>query len=185
MSSSSAENLKEAPILEEAQNNKLPSFENWVDSRLRKREEYPILRQNVFFFACMATIGFHVTTIRAICSEYGGLLKQDSKDFEENQKIWWYHYRKLMLLRSMIIRYYDLPCPNWGSEIISEREYMGVLLSEEDYVRFLTKEGSGMELKEPDSIDKYEVDKKDPLKKLYEEEQKQEDAEEPYLEYTN
>jgi len=136
------------------------AFEDWCDSKLKTRPDYFVLRTNVLFFGTMVNLTFARAALLELSKENEGMLKADTVEFKEAQQQWWYYYRKVMTLRSFVLRYFDLPSPNWKTEIIPEREYCGVLLSEEDFVKFLTDEKSGMKLQKPDS----EADYSDELK---------------------
>ena len=136
------------------------AFEDWCDLKLKTRPDYFVLRTNVLFFGTMVNLTFARAALLELSKENGGMLKADTAEFKEAQQQWWYYYRKVMTLRSFVLRYFDLPAPNWQTEIIPERDYCGVLLSEEDFLKFLTDEKSGMKLQKPDS----EADYSDELK---------------------
>jgi len=136
------------------------AFEDWCDLQLKTRSDYVVLKTNVLFFGTMVNLTFARVALIDLAKENGGMLKADTEEFKVAQQQWWYYYRKVMVLRSFVLRYFDLPPPNWKTEIIPEREYCGVLLSEEDFLKFITDEKSGMKVQKPDS----EADYADELK---------------------
>lgn len=137
------------------------SFEDWCDHQIRERPDYVVLRTNVLWYGSLVNLTMSRANLISIGKEHGGMRKADSEEFKEAQKIWWYYYRKIMVLRSFVLRYFDIPAPNWRDDILPEREYCGVLLSEEDFQKFLTEEGSGIKIQKPESVESYEQELKD------------------------
>merc|ERR1719421_73047 len=89
---------------------------------------------------------------------------EDTDEFKKAQQEWWFYYRKIMALRSFFLMYFDIAPPNWKADIMPERKYCGVLLSDEDFKKFLTKEGSGMKKLKPDGQEAYEEELKNQVK---------------------
>lgn len=171
MSSSSQEAKNDAP-------SSLPTFEDWCDSVIKKREDYVVVRTNVIYYGVMSNLTFSRTVLLQIGKQYNGMCGEETDDFKKAQQEWWFYYRKVMALRSFLLTYFDIPPPNWKSEILPERQYCGILLSEEDFAKFLTKEGSGMKRLKEDGPHAYEKEikekQKSSLTKEFEEEDKKE-----------
>ena len=129
------------------------SFEDWVDTCLKQRPDYIVLKTNVLYYGCMVNLSFSRAALLQLAKENNGMLKAETAEFDQAQKQWWYYYRKIMLLRSFLLRMFDVPAPNWKDDIIPEREYCNILLSQEDFTKFILQEGSGM------SVQKAEGDK--------------------------
>jgi hypothetical protein len=163
---------------------KLPSFEDWCDAKIRGREDYVVLRTNVLFYAILANLSFSRAVLIQLGKENNGMLESDSEEFKKVQTEWWFYYRKIMLLRSMLLRYFDIPAPDFKNEIMPERLYCGVLLSEEDFGKFLTKEGSGMVKMKAEGEEEYADNlrenrgKKGPIEDFKEEEEAEKACEE-------
>ena len=139
---------------------KRPSFEDWCDKTIRGREDYVTIRMNVMYYAVMSNMSFSRQVLIKLSSENQGMKDADTPEFKTALNEWWYYQRKIMLLRSFVLRYFDIPPPNWKQDILPERLYCGVVLSSEDFHKLLTRSGSGMEVKAPESQDKYEADMK-------------------------
>ena len=161
---------------------KLPTFENYVDAQLRARgeEQYTTTRLNGLYYAMMTNISHNVAILRGIAEKYSGVFTDESDEFKEQQQYWGYYYTQIMLLRTFILQFYRIPKPNWNEDIMPERLYMGVLLSDEDFKKFLTKKVGLVELEADDMRDYSEISKKmqagkDILKKEFEEERAEEE----------
>lgn len=135
---------------------KRPTFEDWCDEVIKKREDYVVIRTNVIYYGVSVNLTFARLVLLQIGKKYNGMCAEDSEDFQKAQQEWWYYYRKIMNLRSFLLNYFDIPPPNWKEDIMPERQYCGVLLSEEDFAKFLTKDGSGMRVQKEDSQEEYE-----------------------------
>lgn len=133
----------------------LPSFEDWIDAKLRTREDYTVLRMNVLYYASFANLSFARVSLIDIADRHSGMAPAESPEFRAAQKEWWYYYRKVTILRSFILQFFDIPPPNWAEDIVPERMYCKVLLSEEDFKKFVTAEGSGMHLLKPEGEKEY------------------------------
>jgi hypothetical protein len=144
------ENETEVEIL------KRPSFEDWCDRTIRGREDYVVLRTNVIFYGVMSNLSFCRAVLLQLAKENNGMQKEESAEFRKVQTEWWYYYRKIMTLRSFLVRYFDIPSPNWMKDLIPDRLYCGVLLSEEDFLKFVTDEGSGIVKEKIESVADYE-----------------------------
>lgn len=136
----------------------LPSFEDWVDRKIRKRDDYAILRMNVIYYGSLVNISFSRAALVELAVKHNGMTVEESDEFRQAQKEWWYYYRKITILRAFVLQYFDLPPPNWKEEIMPEREYCRVLLSQEDFQKFVTAKGSGMIKLEPDTEESYADD---------------------------
>lgn len=135
---------------------KRPSFEDWCDRAIRDREDYVVLRTNVIFYGVMSNLSFCRAILLQLGKENNGMQKEDSPEFRKVQTEWWYYYRKIMTLRSFLIRYFDIPTPNWMQDLLPDRLYCGVLLSEEDFLKFVTQDGSGIVKEKIEDIQDYE-----------------------------
>ena len=142
--------------LSEEEKKKLPSFEDWVDQQMKPREDYYAIRTNVIYYGIMSNMTFCRSVLVTLGKENNGMQKADSEEFKKVQQEWWYYYRKIMCLRAFLLRYFDLPPPNWKQNILPERLYCGVLLAEEDFVAFLTKKDSGISHMEKEKIENYD-----------------------------
>jgi hypothetical protein len=133
-----------------------PSFEDWCDRAIRDREDYVVLRTNVIFYGVMSNLSFCRAILIQLGKENNGMQKEDSPEFRKVQTEWWYYYRKIMTLRSFVLRYFDIPEPKWMIDLLPDRLYCGVLLSEEDFLKFVTKDGSGIIKEKLEDITDYE-----------------------------
>ena len=140
---------------------KRPSFEDWCDSKIRGREDYVVLRTNVIYYGVMSNLSFCRAVLIQIAKENNGMQKEDSPEFRKVQTEWWYYYRKVMTLRSFLVRYFDIPAPDWMKDILPDRSYCGVLLSEEDFLKFVTADGSGIVKEKIENQSDYEDKLKD------------------------
>lgn len=164
----------------------LPCFEDWVDRKIRPREDYVVLRTNVLYYGTMVNLTFIRENLITLSNEHNGMRPVDSEEFKIAQKHWWYYYRKMTILRAFVLQYFDIPPPNWADEIMPERNYCRVLLSQEDFKEFITAKGSGMTTLEPDSEKKYAdelrenrtKEKSGPVPELKEKDEKEEAEEE-------
>lgn len=140
--------------------NRLPSFEEHFVGILQPSPDKHIILGHSSTHGCLSIMSNCVEKCRAICKLYGGLLKQDDPKFKEAQKEWWKAYQTIMLVRAFLLRLYSLPMPNWPLEIIEERQYLGVLLSEDDFKKFCVHPESGIISLEPDEIPQTDAEKK-------------------------
>ena len=138
-----------------------PTFEDWCDKAIRGREDYVVLRTNVIFYGVMSNLSFCRAVLIQLGKENNGMQKEDSPEFRKVQTEWWYYYRKIMTLRSFLVRYFDIPSPNWMKDLIPDRLYCGVLLSEEDFLKFVTEEGSGIVKEKINNVTDYENELKE------------------------
>ncbi len=134
---------------------KRPTFEDWCDGKIRVREDYVVLRTNVIYYGVMSNLSFCRAVLIQIAKENNGMQKEDSPEFKKVQAEWWYYYRKVMTLRSFLVRYFDIPSPDWMNELIPDRLYCGVLLSEEDFLKFVTHKDSGIVKEKIETADDY------------------------------
>ena len=132
-----------------------PCFEEWCDNKIKNREDYVVLRTNVVYYGVMSNLTFCRTVLISLAKENNGMVKEDSPEFRKIQAEWWHYYRKIMVLRSFLVRYFDIPTPDWLNELLPERLYCGVLLSEEDFLKFITAEGSGIKLEKQETPEDY------------------------------
>ena len=155
--SSSAEQDK--PI-DPSSSKDLPTFEDWCDEVIKKREDYVVVRTNVIYYGVSVNLTFSRIVLLQLSKKYSGMCAEETEEFKKAQQEWWYYYRKIMALRSFLLTYFDIPPPNWKEDIMPERKYCGILLSQEDFEKFLVKEGSGMRVLKEDSQEQYEADLK-------------------------
>lgn len=125
----------------------LPTFEEWFDVKMRKHPNMCLIAAEGFYSVQMAAVLRHWLALRELGKD-GKIFEADSEEFKSRQQAWWHHYAKLNLIRSFMLRYFGVAAPDWRTEIMSEREYCGVVISQEDLEKFILKPGSGM-VKQP------------------------------------
>lgn len=138
----------------------LPTFENWVNEQLKDKDDYNERIIHIKWFACVTTLQEHALRCREICHKYNGLMKQDDKEFEQHQMEWWYHYMQISAWRNIMLISQRVRAPVWDTEIMQERDYLGVLLSKEDFEKFLLKDGSPFHRTKVETPATYEQDLK-------------------------
>lgn len=87
-----------------------------------------------------------------MAQEDSNIFKEDSKEFQEKQKEWHSVYMQIIQTRTYCMYNYGLPMVQ-KDEIMSERDYIGVLLSEEDFKKYMQKPPPGFELMKKENID--------------------------------
>jgi hypothetical protein len=80
---------------------------------------------------------------------------EKEEDFQQVQQEYSYWYSKLLLCRSFMLQNYDMRPPNWATDILPEKMYLGCLLSDEDFIHFVTKTGRLSTLR-PEGVKQYE-----------------------------
>lgn len=114
-----------------------PTFEEWYTKGLATRPDYTENRSQVLYYALLTGIEHRRMIIRQLSKKNFGANEEESEEFKDIQRSWWYHYTKLMHLRSMVLQMYDIPLPNWR-ELMPENEYCGVCLSAEDFKKYMS-----------------------------------------------
>lgn len=141
------------------------TFEQWLGDCISKRgpEANNQIKGRVFYYGCLTEISALVLRIRAI-SENSNVFESEDSEFEEKQREWWFCFAQLQLMRGFLINYYRLQPPQWEEEIVPDNEYMGVLLSKEDFRKFVRKPPthSGLVAQDAVNVDEYEVKKNYP-----------------------
>lgn len=148
---------KEAPTQDDKKVVK-PSFEQWVvEGVISQREDKGQIMADLLFTALMGHIHMTRKALLEVSKDAFGKHPEDSDEFKKAQEEWWHFYERMMVLRSFLLRIYRFPLPNWD-ELLPEREYIGVVLSEEDFKKFVTKppKGSGLQKMKGESMDTLE-----------------------------
>jgi len=126
----------------------LPTFEQWFHAKLRERKDAPFKFDELILHVLTNVLQKIQIILQNISKDHNGLVVNESeKEFESVQQEYSYWYSKLLLTRSFMMQYYDVRPPNWATEILPEKMYVGCLLSEEDYANFVTKSGRIFKLK--------------------------------------
>ena len=125
-------------------------FEDWVIQGMSKRPDCHAIKTNVVFYACMSNIGSYADALREVSKKSSGMFKAETNEFKDAQKDWWFLYKKILILRSFLLHFFDFPAPNW-KELMPERLYCGTLLSEEDFNTYMQKPSQGLEVKTPET----------------------------------
>ena len=136
-----------------------PTFDEWMDEVLRKRDGNDLVRANTLYYGLRANMSVFREALSRLYKDKSGQCKEDSPDFAEVQREWLYLVEKMLVLRSFALRYYDLPMPEIH-EIMPDRLYYGTLMHEEDFRRLMTPpEGSVLEVKKPEKPEDYDPKK--------------------------
>lgn len=133
----------------EGTSSKLPSFEEWLDIKIKNHPDHLNIALEGFYGGCVSAILRHWVVLREL-SKDSHLFTAESEEFKTRQKQWWYHYAKMNILRGFLLQYYGIRPPVWKTELMSEREYCGVVTSEEDFKKFLLHKDSGFTLQTPE-----------------------------------
>ena len=126
---------------------------------IKTRPDELAIRVHILWYGAMTNMLEVRAALVDIAKKHSGMRPVDSPEFKEAQKEWWYLYTQLTILRAFVLRYFNIRGPNW-KELLPDRKYCGVLLSEEDFIKFVTQEGSGMVLQKPESEESYAEDLK-------------------------
>ncbi len=105
----------------EAEIRKRPTFEDWCDTRIRGREDYAVIRLNVIYYGVMTNIFHYRQILIDVSKKNQGMAAADSPEFTEAQRIWWYYYGKINILRNMLLRFFDIPMPDWKTDVMPDR----------------------------------------------------------------
>lgn len=136
-----------------------PTFDEWMDETLRKRDGNDLVRANTLYYGLRANMSVFREALIRLYKDKSGHLKEDSPDFAEAQMEWLYLNEKMLVLRSFALRFYDLPMPSIH-DIMPDRLYFGTLMHEEDYRRLMTPpEGHILEVKKPECAKDYDPKK--------------------------
>lgn len=128
-----------------------PTFEEWFDGKIKDHPNAVAISAEGYYPTHMSAILRHWMVLRDL-SKDKEMFSADSEEFKRRQEIWWYHYGKMNILRSFLLNYYGIRQPNWQEEIMPERMYCGVLLSQEDFEKFILHPKSGFKKLEPDVV---------------------------------
>lgn len=148
-------------VSEEELKKKLPTFEDYVDTVLTARPDHINVMAEGFYGQFTSEMLRRRLDIMNLSQKHSGMFKEDTDEFKEKQKAWWFYYKKIMILRAFVLQYYGITPPVWKKEILPERLYCGTMLSEEDLYKFLVKEGSGLTVMKEDSVQIYERELKE------------------------
>lgn len=152
--SSSSQDLESNKIEDPRYN--LPTFEEWFKDTLSKRKDAPFYFDELTLQVLFNALHKHQYVLQKIAKDHNGFVeKETDEQFELVQKEYSYWYAKLNLIRGFLLQYYHVQPPNWQTEILPEKYYIGCLLNEEDFIEFVTKHGVNKKLK-PDGIQAYE-----------------------------
>lgn len=128
----------------------LLSFEAWFDQKMVENPNGPDIACSGMYVACMAHLRAHRCAMISIAHKNNGMLESNDEKFKSVQKEWCANFQQIMILRQCLLFYFHFNPPPW-KELMPEREYFGTLLSEEDYLKFLTDRG--FKLLKPETID--------------------------------
>lgn len=142
------------PTTETTPNPIKPTFEEWMDARVIERnpETHQMVRSNVLYYALKAHMDIMRTHLNNMAEKDSNMFQEDSKEFQEKQKEWHTIYMQIIQTRTYCMYTYGLPMVQKG-EIMSERDYLGVLLSEEDFKKYMTTPPEGFEVMKKENID--------------------------------
>lgn len=134
----------------------LPTFEEWFKNVLSKRPDASFYFDELTLQVMFNALHKHQHILQKIAREHNGFVeKETDAQFEMVQQEYAYWYSKLNLIRAFLLQYYHVKAPNWQTEILPEKYYIGCLLNEEDFIEFVTKHGINKKLK-PEGIQSYE-----------------------------
>ena len=135
-----------------------PTFEQWLAKAIEQRgsEANTIIKGRVFYYGVMTELAINVTNLRKL-SEKPGTYSEDDPEFEKIQREWWFCYGQINVMRSFMLTYYQLNPPNWAEDILPDREYVGCLLSEEDFRKYVVNppKNSGWAVQKAECVDTY------------------------------
>lgn len=121
---------------------------------------------NTFFRAGLDQYNLHRICLIKLSHE--PLLSQEDPEFEKQQLEWWSHYSKMIILRELLIPYFQLMYPDWR-ELLPDREDFGVIWSEEDWEKISKNPppGCGITMNKAESMDDYK-----PMRVRFEDEER-------------
>lgn len=132
----------------------LPSFEDYTSEAIKGRPDEIAIRIHILWYGSMTNMMQIRSDLITLTKENNGTKKADTPEFKKVQQEWWYHYQQLTILRAFVLRFFGIRPPNW-KELQPDRLYCGVLWSEEDFIKFIVQDGSGMALQKAESEESY------------------------------
>lgn len=134
-------NNNEPPVV--AKPPDLPTFQEYMVKQANLIPDLYGVQIDVKWYGDMQHLTLHENVLTTICNQHNGLLKHESEEFKAVQADYYKHWKKVMILREGLLQYFEVR-PPMKSEIVCERKHFGILLSEEDYIKYMTKPGSGI-----------------------------------------